>query len=117
MPRRSIGEIGFAKVYPMYLQKVERKGRGKAELDAAIRWLTGYDQPGLAAAIARDSTFARFFAEAPALNPGRHRVTGTICGYRIEDIADPLEQQVRQLDKLVDEIAKGRPMEKVLREG
>lgn len=115
MPRRTIGEISFAKVYPMYVQKVERKGRTKTELDAAIHWLTGYDEAGLAAMIAQDSTLARFFAQAPALNPNRVHITGAICGYRVEEIADPLEQQVRQLDKLVDELAKGRPLEKVLR--
>ena len=115
MPRKTIGEISFAKVYPMYVEKVERKGRSKAELDVAIRWLTGYDETGLAAMTAQDSTFARFFAEAPALNPNRMLITGAICGHRVEAIADPLEQQVRQLDKLVDEIAKGRPIEKVLR--
>lgn len=115
MPRKAIGAISFAKVYPMYLQKVERKGRSKAELDEAIRWLTGYDAAGLAAAADSEIDFATFFAQAPALHPNRNLITGTICGYRVEDIADPLEQQVRQLDKLVDELAKGRPLAKVLR--
>ena len=115
MPRKTIGEISFAKVYPMYVQKVERKGRSKAELDEAIRWLTGYDDAGLADAIAKDSNFARLFAQAPRLNPNRNLIAGTICGHRVEEISDPLEQQVRQLDKLVDEIARGRPMAKVLR--
>ncbi len=115
MPRKTIGEISFAKVYPMYVQKVERKGRSKAELEAVIAWLTGYDAAGIEAAIASDADFASFFAQAPALNPSRDLITGTICGYRVETIADPLEQQVRQLDKLVDELAKGRKMEKILR--
>ena len=116
MPRKAIGAISFAKVYPMYLQKVERKGRSKAELDEAIRWLTGYDAARLAAAAAdSEIDFATFFAQAPALHPNRNLITGSICGYRVEDIADPLEQQVRQLDKLVDELAKGRPLAKVLR--
>lgn len=117
MPRKSIGEISFAKVYPMYVQKVERKGRSKAELDEVIGWLTGHDSAGLAAMIDEDATFARFFAEAPVLNPNRRLITGTICGYRVEAIEDPLEQQVRQLDKVVDELAKGRPLAKILRAG
>ena len=115
MPRKTIGAISVAKVYPMYVQKVERKGRSKAELDEVIGWLTGYDRAGLDNAIASDIDFASFFAQAPALNPNRGKVTGLICGHRVEEIAEPLEQQVRQLDKLVDELAKGRAMEKILR--
>ena len=115
MPRRPIGSLSFAKVYPMLLQKVERKGRSRSELDTVIGWLTGYDQAGIKAAIAADMDYASFFARAPRLNPNRGLITGTICGHRVEEIADPLEQQVRQLDKLVDEIARGRPMEKILR--
>lgn len=115
MPRQAIGAISFAKVYPMYVQKVERKGRTKAELDEAIHWLTGYDRAGLEAQIAKDADFATFFAEAPRLNAARAQITGVICGYRVEDIADPLEQQVRQLDKIVDELAKGKALEKIKR--
>lgn len=115
MPRKPIGQISFSAVYPMYVQKAERKGRTKDEVDAVIRWLTGYDQAGIEAQIGAGADLARFFAAAPALNANRARITGTICGYRVEEIADPLEQQVRQLDKLVDELAKGRPMEKILR--
>lgn len=115
MPRQTIGAISFAKVYPMYVQKVERKGRTKAELDEAIHWLTGYDRTGLDAQIAKDADFSSFFAEAPRLNPARAQITGLICGYRVEDIADPLEQQARQLDKIVDELAKGKPLERIKR--
>jgi hypothetical protein len=115
MPRKAIGAISFAKVYPMYVQKVERKGRTKAELDEVIDWLTGYDRAGLDTQIAKDADFATFFAEAPRLNPARGQITGLICGHRVEDIADPLEQQVRQLDKIVDELAKGKALEKIMR--
>ncbi|HEU4819602.1 MAG TPA: DUF2200 domain-containing protein [Qipengyuania sp.] len=115
MPRKAIGAISFAKVYPMYVQKVERKGRTKAELDEVIDWLTGYDRTGLAAQIAKNADFASFFAEAPQLNPARAQITGLICGHRVEEIADPLEQQARQLDKIVDELAKGKALEKIKR--
>lgn len=115
MPRKTIGAISFPKVYPMYVQKVERKGRTKAELDEAIHWLTGYRREGLDAQIAKDADFATFFAEAPRLNPARAQITGLICGHRVEEIVDPLEQQVRQLDKIVDELAKGKALEKIKR--
>lgn len=105
----------FAKVYPMYVQKAERKGRTKAEVDQIIRWLTGYNQAGLERQIERAADFTTFFAEAPALNPNAVRITGVICGVRIEAIADPLMQKIRWLDKLIDELAKGRAMEKILR--
>ncbi len=104
----------FASVYPLYLTKVERKGRTRDELDAVIRWLTGYDQAGLDQQIAAETTFADFFAGA-RLNPNATLITGTVCGVRVEAIEDPLMQQIRYLDKLVDELAKGRPLEKVLR--
>lgn len=116
MPRMKIGEMKFAKVYPMYVQKVERKGRSKDELDAAICWLTGYDQSGMADQIARETDFTTFFAEAPQIHPNSEQITGVICGIRVENIEDPVEQRVRQLDKLVDEIAKGKTMDKVLRQ-
>ena len=116
MPRMKIGAMKFAKVYPMYVQKVARKGRSQAELDTAIRWLTGYDESGIEDQIARETDFETFFAEAPQIHPNSDQITGLICGVRVEDIEDPVEQRVRQLDKLVDEIAKGKAMEKVLRQ-
>jgi hypothetical protein len=108
--------MAVAKVYPLYLAKVEKKGRSKEELDAVIFWLTGHDSAGLARVLAEGTDFRRFFAEAPALNPARDRVTGVICGVRIEEIAEPLMREIRILDKLVDELAKGRPLAKVLRQ-
>lgn len=115
MARRPFGQISFAKVYPMYVQKVERKGRTQAELEEVIAWLTGYDRAGLDAQVAKDANFETFFAEAPRLNPKRSEIKGLICGYRVEDIADPIEQQGRQLDKVVDELAKGKALEKIKR--
>jgi len=112
---RDAAASGFGKVYPMYVQKVERKGRTKAELDQVIRWLTGYEAAGLKKQATSNNDFRAFFAQAPKMNPKRSRVTGVICGVRIEDLDDPAVQDVRRLDKLVDELAKGRPMEKVLR--
>ena len=116
MPRKTIGEIEFGKVYPMYVQKAERKGRTREEVDEVIRWLTGYDDEGLKAQIESGNDFQAFFDQAPALNPNREKITGVICGYRVEEIEDPIARKGRQLDKLVDELAKGRPMEKVLRQ-
>ena len=104
----------FASVYPLYLAKVERKGRTKDELDAVICWLTGFDESELDQHLAAGTTFAEFFAGAH-LNPDTARITGVVCGVRVESIEDPLMQQIRYLDKLVDELAKGRAMEKVLR--
>ena len=104
----------FASVYPHYVTKVERKGRSKGEVDQAIEWLTGYDEQALTRHLAAGTTFEDFFAGA-SLNPGVASITGVVCGVRVEDIDDPLMQKIRYLDKLVDEIAKGRPMEKVLR--
>jgi hypothetical protein len=105
----------FASVYPMYIQKVEKKGRTKAEVDTIIFWLTGYNQETLQMQIDRKSDFETFFARAPQINPNVSKITGVICGYRVEDIEDKLMQKVRYLDKLVDELAKGRAMEKILR--
>ncbi len=104
----------LASVYPLYLAKVERKGRTRDELDAAIRWLTGYDQSELSQHLAAGTTFASFF-DGAHLNPNAARITGVVCGVRVEAIEDPLMQRIRYLDKLVDELAKGRPLEKVLR--
>lgn len=110
-----IASMPFASVYPHYVTKVEKKGRTKAELHQVILWLTGYDERKLHELIAQKVTFEQFFKEAN-LNPNAHLITGVICGYRIEDIQNPLTQKVRYLDKLVDELAKGRKMEKILRE-
>jgi hypothetical protein len=107
--------MAFASVYPLYLAKVERKGRQKAELDQIICWLTGYDQAGLEGHLAKATDFAGFFAAAPMMNPARVLVTGLICGVRIEAIEEPLMRDIRRLDRLVDELAKGRPMMKILR--
>lgn len=107
--------MSFARVYPLYIAKVERKGRTKTELDEVIRWLTGYSQKELEAQIEKNSDFETFFAEAPQLNPNRNLVKGVICGVRVEDIEDPVVQSVRYMDKLVDELYKGKAMEKVLR--
>jgi hypothetical protein len=104
----------FASVYPHYVTKVERKGRSKGELDQAIEWLTGFDEQAVTRHLDAGTTFEEFFAEA-SLNPRVSSITGVVCGVRVEDIEDPLMQKIRYLDKLVDEIAKGRPMEKVLR--
>jgi len=109
-------KMKFAKVYPLLVQKVERKGRLKAEVDQVICWLTGYDEAGLQAQLEKDVDFEQFFAEAPGMHPNAEKITGVICGHRVEDITDPLMKKVRQLDKLVDELAKGKAMEKVLRQ-
>ncbi len=111
----SINFMSFAKVYPLYVAKAERKGRQKAEVDEIIRWLTGYSQVELEAHLGKRTTFEALFAEAPHLNPSRTMITGVICGIRVEDIQDPLMQEIRYLDKLIDELAKGRTMEKILR--
>ena len=115
MARMDLREMKFAKVYPMYVQKVERKGRTKADLDEVIRWLTGYDDAGLADQIERETGLGTFFEEAPAMNPAADQIKGVICGIRVEDIEDPFIQKVRWLDKLVDEVAKGKAMEKIKR--
>lgn len=109
-----IAQMIFASVYPLYLAKVEKKGRTKAELDQVIHWLTGFNEPKIHEMIERKVSFEVLFREA-ALNPDARLVTGVICGYRVEDIVNPLTQQVRYLDKLVDELAKGWKMEKILR--
>ena len=105
----------FASVYPHYVTKVERKGRTKEELHTVIHWLTGYTEKGLAKVIADKTDFETFFAKAPKMNPNVSKITGLICGYRVEDIEDPLMQQIRYLDKLVDELARGKKMESILR--
>jgi hypothetical protein len=114
--RPRIYSMSFATVYPLYIQKAERKGRTKAEVDEVIRWLTGYTQKGLQANIEKGTDFETFLAKAPHLNPKRTLITGIVCGVRVEDIKDPTMQGIRYLDKLVDELAKGKAMERVLRE-
>jgi hypothetical protein len=104
----------FASVYPHYVAKVERKGRTRAELDQVIQWLTGFDESALTRHLAAGTTFEGFFAEA-RLNPNASLITGVVCGVRVEDVDDPLMQRIRYLDKMVDELAKGKPMDKVLR--
>ena len=115
MARMNLHTMKFSKVYPLYVQKAERKGRTKAELDEVIGWLTGYEDAGLADQIARETDFETFFAEAPQLHPNRGEITGLICGYRVEEIEDPFERTMRQLDKVVDELAKGKKMETIKR--
>ncbi len=115
MSEHRIFTTAFARVYPMYVQKAERKGRTQAELDRVICWLTGYDDAGLRRQIEQGVDFRTFFGEAPALHPHRALVKGTVCGVRVEDVEDPLMQLIRILDKLVDELAKGRAMDKILR--
>jgi len=112
MPKHSIFTTAFAKVYPMYVQKAERKGRTKEEVDQIICWLTGYDKAGWHRQIERQNDFQTFFAEAPAIHPNSALIKGVVCGVRVEDIDDPLMQKIRQLDKLIDELAKGKAMEK-----
>jgi len=107
--------MAFARVYPLYIAKVERKGRTKAEVDEVIRWLTGYSQKALETKVKKQTDLETFFAEAPTLNPARRLITGVICGIRVEDIKEPTMQEIRYLDKLIDELAKGKVMEKILR--
>jgi len=106
----------FSGLYPAYVAKAERKGRTKAEVDRILEWLLGYDATALAARLADKSTVEEFFARAPAINPARDRITGSVCGVRVEAVDDPLMREIRRLDKLIDELAKGRPMEKILRD-
>jgi hypothetical protein len=115
MDNARVFKMAFAGVYPHYVAKVEKKGRTKAELHAVIEWLTGYDERALEKVIAEKVSFESFFAQAPRMNPNAGKITGVICGYRVEEIEDPLMRKIRWLDKLVDELAKGRAMEKILR--
>ena len=107
--------MSMAKVYPLLVQKAERKGRTQAEVDEVITWLTGYDAAGLKNQLDKGVDLATFYAEAPCMNPNRYLIKGVVCGVRVETIEDPLMKQIRQLDKLVDELAKGKPMEKILK--
>ncbi len=115
MDNTRVFKMSFAGVYPHYVTKVEKKGRTKAELHAVIEWLTGYDERALEKVIAERVSFEAFFAQAPRMNPNAGKITGVICGYRVEEIEDPLMRKIRWLDKLVDELAKGKAMEKILR--
>ncbi len=111
----NIFTMPFADVYPLYVQKAERKGRTKAEVNKIIRWLTGYDAKGLQTQIRKKNSFEAFFAQAPQMNPNCDLIQGVVCGVRVEDVEDPLMQKIRWLDKLIDELAKGKAMEKILR--
>ncbi|WP_411885792.1 DUF2200 domain-containing protein [Polaromonas sp. YR568] len=116
MPAHKIFTTPFAKVYPMYVQKAERKNRTKEEVDQVIRWLTGYDEAGLRRQIKQENDFETFFAQAPRMHPNVSLIKGVVCGIRVEEVEDPLMQKIRWLDKLVDELAKGKAMEKILRQ-
>jgi len=115
MKDERIYKMAFSSVYPLYLQKAERKGRTKSEVDTVIYWLTGYDEAALVSQIEKAIDFETFFKEAPQINPNATMIKGVICGVRVEDIQEPLMQQIRWLDKLVDELAKGKAMDKVLK--
>lgn len=115
MAEHRIFTMAFSKVYPMYVQKAQRKNRSKDEVDRIIRWLTGYDQAGLEQHIGQHSDVATFFAQAPAIHPNASLIKGVVCGVRVEDVQDPLMQKIRYLDKLVDELAKGKALDRILR--
>lgn len=115
MTNNRVYKMAFSRVYPLLVQKAERKGRAQLEVDAVICWLTGYDDSALQAQIVKDVDYETFFNEAPRINPNATKISGVICGHRVEEIEDPLMQKIRWLDKLVDELAKGKPMEKILR--
>ena len=116
MPKHRIFATAFASVYPLYVQKAERKNRTKEEVDQIICWLTGYDQAGLQQQIEQKNDLETFFAQAPALHPNSSLIKGVVCGIRVEEIEDPLMQKIRYLDKLIDELAKGKAMDKILRQ-
>jgi hypothetical protein len=115
MAKHRIYTMSFASVYPFYVAKAEKKGRTKAEVDQIISWLTGYGQKALDAQLKKQTDFETFFAKAPKLNPSRALIKGVVCGIRVEDIQEPLMREVRYLDKLIDELAKGKAMDKILR--
>jgi len=117
MAKHRIYTMSFASVYPLYITKVEKKGRTKAEVDEVITWLTGYTQKGLEKIIKNKIDFETFFNDAPRMNPSRSLITGVVCGVRVEDIEEPTMREIRYLDKLIDELAKGKVMEKILRTG
>jgi hypothetical protein len=116
MDYTKVYRMKVSSVYPLYIQKAEKKGRTKAEVDVIFYWLTGYTESTLQQQLEMHCDFETFFAQAPALHPNARKITGVICGYRVEDIEDPLMQKIRYLDKLIDELAKGKAMEKILRQ-
>lgn len=116
MDKPKIYQMSFASVYPLYVAKAERKGRSQAEVDGIITWLTGYSQAELKKQVDKQVDFEQFFAEAPQLQPNRRLIKGVVCGVRVEDITEPLMQEIRYLDKLIDELAKGKALEKILRQ-
>ena len=116
MPKPRVFAMKFAAVYPMYVAKAERKNRTREEVDQIICWLTGYDQAGLRRQIEQENDIETFFAQAPAIHPRSSLITGVVCGVRVEEIEDPLMKKIRYLDKLIDELAKGKAMEKILRQ-
>jgi hypothetical protein len=116
MPKHHIFAMTFARVYPLYVQKAEGKGRTKEEVDQIICWLTGYDRTGLKQQIKQESDLETFYSQAPAIHPNSSLIKGVVCGIRVEEIEDPLMQKIRYLDKLIDELAKGKKMEKILRQ-
>ena len=116
MKNEKVYAMSFVKVYPLLVNKAVKKGRTADEVDQVIQWLTGYDPDGLKAALYAEVSYEVFFAEAPMLNPNRKKITGTICGVRVENIEEPLMQEIRDLDKLIDELAKGKSLEKIFRE-
>ncbi|NPU66748.1 DUF2200 domain-containing protein [Bradyrhizobium sp. 83012] len=115
MAKHRIYTMSFASVYPLYVAKGEKKGRTKAEVDQIIGWLTGYDQKALEAQLHRQTDFETFFAQAPAMNPARSLIKGTVCGVRVEEIEEPTMREIRYLDKLIDELARGKAIDKILR--
>lgn len=116
MANEKIFQMTFSKIYPMYIQKVERKDHTKEEVDQVIQWLTGYSNDQLEEQINKESTMQQFFENAPKINPNAEKITGVICGVKVQEIEDPLMQKIRYMDKLVDEVAKGKKMEKILRQ-
>lgn len=115
MSKHKIYTMSFASVYPHYVKKAERKGRTKAEVDEIVRWLTGYSQEGLEEELRRETEFDTFLAQAPAMNPARELIRGVVCGVRVEEVEEPTMREIRYLDKLIDELARGKAMEKILR--
>lgn len=116
MTHRPIQSVSVASVYPLYVAKAERKGRSRAEVDEIIGWLTGYSPAEFEGQLAKGASFEAFFADAPAMNPARSRITGVVCGVRVEAVEDPLLREIRYLDKLIDELARGKAMAKILRD-
>lgn len=115
MEKEKVFAMKFSKIYPLLVQKAERKNRTRQEVDEIIYWLTGYDEEGLQQQLEKDADYKTFFEEAPCIHPNREKITGTVCGVRVENIEDPLMKLIRCLDKLIDELAKGKAMEKILR--